>query len=63
MKTHVTNDRPRIIQVSPNGMFGVPDLEPMAAKQNPRMPRIIPLSPNRMFGVLDLESMTGKQNP
>ena len=34
-RTHVTNTGPRIIPLSPNGMFGVPDLEAMAAKQNP----------------------------
>ena len=35
MKTHVANDGPRIIPLCPNGVFGVPDLEWMAAKQNP----------------------------
>ena len=31
MKTHVANDKPRLNPLSPNGMFGVPDLESMAA--------------------------------
>ena len=35
MKTHVANTGPRIIPLSPNGMVGVPDLESIAAKQNP----------------------------
>ena len=35
IKTHVANDGPRIILLSPNGMVVVPDLESMAAKQNP----------------------------
>ena len=34
-KTHVANTGPRIVPLSPNGMFGVPDLESIAAKQNP----------------------------
>ena len=35
IKTHVANTGPRIILLIPNGMFGVLDLELMAAKQNP----------------------------
>ena len=64
MKTHVANDGPRIIPLSPNGMFGVPDLESIGSNAEPTKthvandgPRIIPLSPNRMFGVPDLESI------
>ena len=57
--------------MSPNGMFGVPDLESMAgSKTEPMMthvvndrPRNIPLSPNEMFGVPDRESMVANQNP
>ena len=61
MKTRVTNTGPRVIPLSPNGMFGVPDLEAMAAGKTEPMktratntgPRIIQLSPNGMFGVPD----------
>ena len=35
MKTHVANAEPRINPLSPDGMFGVPDLESIAAKHNP----------------------------
>ena len=69
MKTRVANAGPRINPLSPNGIFGVPDLESMAEKQkqpvNTRVvcdgPRIIPLSPNGMFGVASLESIAAKQ--
>ena len=33
MKTRVANTGPRVIPLSPNGMFGVSDLESIAAKQ------------------------------
>ena len=60
------------IPLSPNGMFGVSDLEsiaddrktePMKTRVANTGPRIIPLCPNGMFGVPDLESMAAKQIP
>ena len=45
MKTDVANTGPRIIALSPNGMFGVPRLESIAAKQNPSRPTSPTLGP------------------
>ena len=40
MKTHVVNDGPRVILLSLNVVVVVPDLESIAANQNPSRPML-----------------------
>ena len=40
MKTHVVNVGPRVIPLSLNGVVVVPDLESIAANQNPSRPML-----------------------
>ena len=48
--------------MSPNGIFGVPDLESMAEKQKqPVNTRVVCDGLNGMFGVASLESIAAKQ--
>ena len=59
MKPHVANGGPRIIPLSPNGMFGLPDLASMATKLTQNKPS----EGFRRFGLAKMTARMDENKP